>query len=57
MRALTGRAGVGAWDSAFTGSGAAEGALTNLDTPEEAQEQIAKAVRELLANFPPGLKR
>ena len=37
--------------------GAAEGALTNLDTPEEAQEQIAKAVRELLANFPPGLKR
>jgi hypothetical protein len=37
--------------------GAAEGALTNLDSPEDAQEQINKAVRELLANFPPGLKK
>lgn len=37
--------------------GAAEGALTNLDNPEDAQEQINKAVRDLLANFPPGLKK
>lgn len=37
--------------------GAAEGALTGLDNPEDAQEQINKAVRDLLANFPPNLKR
>lgn len=37
--------------------GAAEGALTNLDNPEDAQEEIQKAVRDLLANFPPGLKK
>ncbi len=34
--------------------GAAEGALTNLNNPEEALEQIHKAVRDMLANFPPG---
>lgn len=37
--------------------GSAEGALTGLDDPEEAQEQISKAVRDLLVNFPPGLKQ
>ncbi len=36
--------------------GAAEGALTNLDSPENAQEQINKAVGDLLADFPPGPK-
>lgn len=37
--------------------GAAEGALTDLDNPEDAQAQISKAVGDLLANFPPGSKR
>lgn len=37
--------------------GAAEGALTNLDNPEDAQEQVTKAVRDLLADFPPGSKK
>ena len=37
--------------------GAAEGALTNLDNPEAAQEQVNRAVQELLANFPPSLKK
>ena len=33
--------------------GAAEGALTGLDNPEEANEQVAKAVHALLDRFPP----
>ncbi len=37
--------------------GAAEGALTNLDNPEDTQEGINKAVGDLLANFPPGTKK
>jgi len=37
--------------------GAAEGALANFDNPEDAQEQISKAVRDLLTNFPPSLKK
>ncbi len=37
--------------------GAAEGALTNLDNPEDAQEAINKAVGDLLMNFPPTLKK
>ncbi len=37
--------------------GAAEGALTDLSNPEDAQEQINKAVRDMLANFPPGLRK
>jgi len=36
--------------------GVAEGALVNFANPEEAQEEINKAVRDLLTNFPPGLK-
>lgn len=31
----------------------AEGALTGLDQPEEAEAQVGKAVRELLESFPP----
>lgn len=31
----------------------AEGALTNLDDPQEAQEQISRAVRDMLDRFPP----
>lgn len=31
----------------------AEGALTGLDQPEEADAQVAEAVRKLLAQFPP----
>jgi hypothetical protein len=31
----------------------AEGALTNLEDPQEAQEQIARAVRDMLERFPP----
>ena len=31
----------------------AEGALTNLDDPQEAQEHISRAVRDLLDRFPP----
>ena len=37
--------------------GTAEGALTELNNPEDAQEQIHKAVRDMLANFPPALKK
>ena len=37
--------------------GVAEGALTNLDNPEDAQKQINKAVRDLLSNFPPSPKK
>lgn len=37
--------------------GSVEGALTRLENPEDAQEQINKAVRDLLTNFPPGLKK
>jgi hypothetical protein len=33
--------------------GAAEGALTGLDNPEDADEVVAKAVRRLLERFPP----
>lgn len=33
--------------------GVAEGALTGLDHPEEAEAQVGKAVRDLLAKFPP----
>ncbi len=33
--------------------GAAEGALTRLDDPLDAQEQINRAVRDLLEKFPP----
>ena len=33
--------------------GAAEGALTRIDDPQEAQEQINRAVRDLLEKFPP----
>ncbi|MBI4913695.1 MAG: DUF4136 domain-containing protein [Acidobacteria bacterium] len=33
--------------------GAAQGALTGLDNPEEAQQQISQAVRDLLEKFPP----
>lgn len=33
--------------------GAAEGALTGLDHPEEANEAVANAVRDILAKFPP----
>jgi hypothetical protein len=32
---------------------AAEGALSNLEDPQDADEQIAKAVREMLNRFPP----
>lgn len=32
---------------------AAVGALSNLDDPEEAQEQVAKAVADMLGKFPP----
>jgi hypothetical protein len=34
--------------------GAAEGALSGLEDPQDAEEQVAAAVRKLLANFPPG---
>lgn len=37
--------------------GAAEGALTGLNNPEDAPEQIHKAVQDLLANFPPELRK
>jgi hypothetical protein len=33
--------------------GAAEGALTGLSDPKDAEEQVTEAVRKLLANFPP----
>jgi hypothetical protein len=33
--------------------GAAVGALTGLDNPEDANEAVAKAVRDILAKFPP----
>ena len=33
--------------------GAAEGALTGLNSPEEADEMVPKAVRDILAKFPP----
>jgi hypothetical protein len=33
--------------------GAAVGALTNLDNPEDAQEQVARAVADMLEKFPP----
>jgi len=32
---------------------AAEGALTNLDDPQDAEEQVGKAVKALLTRFPP----
>jgi hypothetical protein len=32
---------------------AAEGALTDLDNPEDANEQVARVVRDLLDRFPP----
>lgn len=37
--------------------GSAEGALTGLANPEDADEQVNKAVRDMLATFPPGGKR
>jgi hypothetical protein len=37
--------------------GAAEGALKHPDSPEEGQAEIDKAVRDLLAGFPPGLEK
>ena len=37
--------------------GSAEGALTGLDNTEDASEQINKAVRDMLVNFPPGAKK
>jgi hypothetical protein len=33
--------------------GAAEGALTGLDNPEDANEVVARAVHDILAKFPP----
>ena len=33
--------------------GAAAGALTGLDNPEDANEVVAKAVADILARFPP----
>lgn len=33
--------------------GAAAGALTGLNTPEDADEVVPKAVREILSKFPP----
>src|ERR1035438_975496 len=33
--------------------GAANGALTGLDNPEDANEVVSKAVRDILAKFPP----
>ena len=32
---------------------AAEGALTGIEDPQDADEQVAKAVREMLTHFPP----
>ncbi len=37
--------------------GAAEGVVTSLDTSEDKQKKISKAVRDLLANFPPELRK
>jgi hypothetical protein len=34
-------------------TGAAVGALTDLNTPEEADEVVPKAVRDILSKFPP----
>ena len=33
--------------------GAAEGALTGLDDPEQANEVVARAVHDILQKFPP----
>ena len=33
--------------------GAANGALTGLDNPEDANEVVSRAVRDILAKFPP----
>jgi hypothetical protein len=47
LEIVDGRSNQLVWQSA------AVGALTNLDNPEEAQEQVARAVAEMLEKFPP----